>query len=213
MTDALLSQLADARAIPVIRHKDAGIAVQGAVILAENGFPVVELTFTVPGAAALIASLRSRLPKAVFGAGTVMTAAQAEEAIGAGAEFIVSPCLVEDVADICRGRGIPYLPGAATPKEVFACWQAGATVVKVFPAKQTGGPGFLKAVRAVFPDIPLMPTGGVGLDDVPAYLDAGALCVGLGELFPARDLERGDIDAATDFVRAAQARVRAHSNN
>ena len=211
MTVALLSQLTSACAIPVVRHTDAGIATEGSTILAENGFPVVEVTFTVPGAAALIASLRARQPAALFGAGTVMTSAQAEEAIEAGAEFVVSPCLVEDVAEVCRDRDIPYLPGAATPKEVFACWQAGAAVVKVFPAKQAGGPGFLKAVRAVFPDIPLMPTGGVGLDDVPAYLEAGALCVGLGELFPGRDLERGDIDAATDFVRTAQARVRAFS--
>ncbi|NMM43399.1 bifunctional 4-hydroxy-2-oxoglutarate aldolase/2-dehydro-3-deoxy-phosphogluconate aldolase [Rhodospirillaceae bacterium KN72] len=207
MTD-ILSKLSEARAIPVVRHADASVAARGASILAENGFPVVEVTFTVPEAANLIASLRDRQPEACFGAGTVMTVAQANAAIDAGAEFIVSPCLAEDVADLCEERAVPYLPGAATPKEVFACWQAGAAVVKVFPAKQAGGPGFVKAVKAVFPDIPLMPTGGIGLDDMQDYLDAGVLCVGLGELFPARDLERGDDGAAMEFVRAAYVRVR-----
>jgi 2-dehydro-3-deoxyphosphogluconate aldolase/(4S)-4-hydroxy-2-oxoglutarate aldolase len=110
------------------------------------------------------------------------------------------------VAKTCHELSVPYLPGGATPGEILHHWQSGATVVKIFPAREIGGPKFLGAVRAVFPDIPLMPTGGVKPENVGEYLDAGAICAGLGgELFPAGALEAGDEAGARAAIEAASA--------
>jgi 2-dehydro-3-deoxyphosphogluconate aldolase/(4S)-4-hydroxy-2-oxoglutarate aldolase len=196
--------LGGTKVVPVIRHNDPDIAMRGAMLLAEAGFPVLEMTFTVPGAAGLIAKLNAKLPGATIGAGTVLTDVQAHDAIRAGAKFVVSPCWTDEAAEVCIMESIPYLPGAATPGEVLHHWQNGALTVKVFPAHETGGPGFLKAVKAVFPDIPLMPTGGVKPENVADYLRAGAICTGLGgDLFPAAALESGDEDAARAQIAKA----------
>jgi 2-dehydro-3-deoxyphosphogluconate aldolase/(4S)-4-hydroxy-2-oxoglutarate aldolase len=192
------------KVVPVIRHNEADVAMRGAMLLAEAGFPVLEMTFTVPGAAGLIAKLNEKLPGATIGAGTVLTDQQAHQAIQAGAKFVVSPCWTDEAAEVCIMENIPYLPGAATPGEVLHHWQNGASVVKVFPAHEAGGPGFLKAVKAVFPDIPLMPTGGVKPENVADYLKAGAICTGLGgDLFPAAALESGNEDGARAQIAKA----------
>ncbi|HKJ60923.1 MAG TPA: bifunctional 4-hydroxy-2-oxoglutarate aldolase/2-dehydro-3-deoxy-phosphogluconate aldolase [Hyphomicrobiales bacterium] len=197
--------LTKTKVVPVIRHKDPDVAYRGAKLLAEAGFPVLEMTFTVPGAADLITRLSGELPNAIVGAGTVLTDLQVHHAIKAGAQFVVSPCWTYDAAEVCIMDNIPYLPGAATPGEVLHHWQNGALAVKVFPAHETGGPGFLKAVKAVFPDIPLMPTGGVKPEQVADYLRAGAICAGLGgDLFPAAALEAGDDDAAREQIAKAR---------
>lgn len=191
--------------VPVIRHSDPDVAMRGAMLLAEAGFPVLEMTFTVPGAAEIIAELSKKLPTAIIGAGTVLTDLQVHHAIKAGAKFVVSPCWTDDAAEVCIMDNIPYLPGAATPGEVLHHWQNGALAVKVFPAHEAGGPGFLKAVKAVFPDIPLMPTGGVKPESVADYLRAGAICTGLGgDLFPAAALEAGDEEAARAQIAKAR---------
>lgn len=196
--------LARTKVVPVIRHADADVAMRGAMLLAEAGFPVLEMTFTVPGAAELIAKLNRELPDAVIGAGTVLTDLQAHHALQAGAKFVVSPCWTDDAAEVCIMESVPYLPGAQTPGEVLHHWQNGGLVVKVFPAHEAGGPGFLKAMKAVFPDIPLMPTGGVKPENVADYLRAGAICTGLGgDLFPAAALESGDEDGARAQIAAA----------
>jgi 2-dehydro-3-deoxyphosphogluconate aldolase/(4S)-4-hydroxy-2-oxoglutarate aldolase len=197
--------LARTKVVPVIRHNDPDVAMRGAMLLAEAGFPVLEMTFTVPGAADLIAKLNRKLPDATIGAGTVLNDLQVHHAIKAGAKFVVSPCWTDEAAEVCIMENVPYLPGAATPGEVLHHWQNGALAVKVFPAHETGGPGFLKAVKTVFPDIPLMPTGGIKPENVADYLNAGAICAGLGgDLFPAAALESGDEDGA----RAQIARAR-----
>ncbi|SEM02445.1 2-keto-3-deoxy-phosphogluconate aldolase [Roseovarius azorensis] len=204
MTDHLMNALQKARIVPVIRHRETRIAETACHILAEEGAGVLEITMTVPNADALLERLGAAHPDIVLGAGTVLDAAEARRAIAAGARFIVSPCWCDAVAAACGVAQIPYLPGAMTPGEVLHHAQNGAHVVKVFPADAAGGPGFLKALRAVFPDIPLMPTGGVTPDNAADYLAAGALCVGMGgNLLPAAALEQGDEATARDLIRAA----------
>jgi 2-dehydro-3-deoxyphosphogluconate aldolase/(4S)-4-hydroxy-2-oxoglutarate aldolase len=204
MADHLINALQQMRIVPVIRHPDTRIAETACRILVEEGARGLEITMTVPDADGLMTRLGATHPDIVLGAGTVLDADQADRAIAAGASFVVSPCWCDDVATACRAAQIPYLPGAMTPGEVLHHARNGAHVVKVFPADASGGPGFLKALRAVFPDIPLMPTGGVTPDNAAAYLAAGALCVGMGgNLLPAAALDQGDEAGARDLIRAA----------
>jgi len=206
MVDSFHVALRSETVVPVIRHDDPAIASSACALLAEAGVSILEITTTVPGATDLIATLRDRFPDVLIGAGTVLTQGQATAALDAGARFVVSPCWSDAAAGPVLEAGIPYLPGAMTPGEILHHADSGAAVVKVFPADAAGGPGFLKAVRAVFPDIPLMPTGGVSPDTAPAYLAAGALCVGMGgNLLPAKAIEAGDLDTARAQIRAALA--------
>ena len=203
---AFAARLRDARVVPVIRHGDPELALQACELLAQAGLSALEVTTTVPGADRLIAELRQRYGEICVGAGTVLREAQAQAVLRAGAEFVVSPCWSEAAARPVMEAGIPYLPGAVTPGEVHHHFASGADVVKVFPADTTGGPGYLRSLTTVFPDIPLMPTGGVSPANAQDYLDAGALCVGMGgQLLPVKELEAGDRDGAVARIRAALA--------
>jgi 2-dehydro-3-deoxyphosphogluconate aldolase/(4S)-4-hydroxy-2-oxoglutarate aldolase len=194
-----------ARVVPVIRTGSEATARRAVDVLARAGFSIFELTMTTPGAISIVADLAGD-PDRLVGAGTVMTAAEAEDCIDAGARFIVSPAVRREVADVCRARKVEVFLGAATPTEVATAHELGAAAVKLFPAAQLGGPGFVRAVRSVFPGIALMPTGGIGTGDITAYLDAGAVCVGMGgRLVDERALAAGD-DAA---ILAAARDVRA----
>ena len=206
MVSAFIDTLRAARLVPVIRHADIEVARQACHLLVEEGVGVLEITFTVPGAAGLISELKDGYPGVTIGAGTVLSASQAGEALDAGCAFLVSPCWADDVAAAARQAECPYLPGAMTPGEVLHNWNTGASAVKVFPADAAGGPAFLKALAAVFPDIPLMPTGGVTPETAADFLAAGALCVGMGgNLLPAAALRAGDMAAARSEIRAALA--------
>lgn len=201
---SLVDRLRDARIVPVIRHGDPKVALAACELLAEAGIKSIEVTTSVPEAAALIADLRQRFPEILTGAGTVFTSQQAQEVLDAGAEFVVSPCWSDAAAELVLNAGVPYLPGAVTPGEVLHHFENGAEVVKIFPADAAGGPGFLKALRSVFPSISLMPTGGVSPDTAQSYLDAGAVCVGMGgNLLPAKALEAGDVALAKEQINAA----------
>lgn len=200
--------LRDAQIVPVIRHHDPEIALQACDLLALAGIRALEITTTVPGAADLIRDLRSNHPKITIGAGTVLDADQASAVLDAGAQFVVSPCWSDSAARVVLDANAAYLPGAMTPGEVLHHAQNGAAVVKVFPADAAGGPGFLKALKSVFPNVALMPTGGVTPQTAQSYLDAGALCVGMGgNLLPAKALEAGDFTLAQDQVNAALAAI------
>ncbi|WP_170386522.1 bifunctional 4-hydroxy-2-oxoglutarate aldolase/2-dehydro-3-deoxy-phosphogluconate aldolase [Ruegeria atlantica] len=200
----LISTLRSAQIVPVIRHRDPEIALTACDLLADAGIRALEITTTVPDAAALIAELRTRYPEICTGAGTVLSAGQAEKVMAAGAEFVVSPCWSDAAAREAGDAKVPYLPGAMTPGEVHHHAENGAAVVKIFPADAAGGPSFLKAVKSVFPGLALMPTGGVSPDTAQSYLDAGALCVGMGgNLLPAQALETGDISMARAQINAA----------
>jgi 2-dehydro-3-deoxyphosphogluconate aldolase/(4S)-4-hydroxy-2-oxoglutarate aldolase len=154
------------RVIPVLRlgsQRDAESAID---CLIEAGFRTVELTLTTPGAILLIRSLRRRCnADFLVGAGTVLDLASAQACLDAGADYLVSPCLVPGMATLANDAGRLALSGAFTPAEVLAAWREGAAVVKVFPAS-TGGPSHLGALHAVFPDIPLCPTGGVSASNM-----------------------------------------------
>jgi 2-dehydro-3-deoxyphosphogluconate aldolase / (4S)-4-hydroxy-2-oxoglutarate aldolase len=194
-----------ARVVPVIRTRAEATARRAVDVLARAGFSIFELTMTTPGAISIVADLAGD-PDRLVGAGTVMTAAEAEDCIDAGARFIVSPAVRREVADVCRARKVEVFLGAATPTEVATAHELGAAAVKLFPAAQLGGPGFVRAVKSVFPGIAFMPTGGIGIGDIAAYLDAGAACVGMGgRLVDERALAAGD-DAA---ILAAARDIRA----
>jgi 2-dehydro-3-deoxyphosphogluconate aldolase/(4S)-4-hydroxy-2-oxoglutarate aldolase len=187
---------------------DAAVAVVEALL--EAGLYVAEITMTVPNAIEAIASVTKRFAHQVLvGAGTVTDAETTARAIDAGAEFIVTPCLIPDVIDAARRADIAVLPGALTPTEVFQAFRNGGDMVKVFPAQNVGGATYLRALRAPFPDIPLVPTGGVTLDNITEMFDAGAAAVGVGSELISKDaLARRDYAAigalAARFMAAAR---------
>lgn len=204
----LLHRLADLKVVPVIRSSSDLEAARACDWLLEAGLKALEVTLTVPGADGLIAELAKREPDALIGAGTVLTAVQARACIDAGAAFLVAPSAVPEVQGLAKEAGVAFMPGAATPSEVLARWREGAALVKIFPAKLLGGAAFLKTLKSVFPEIPLMPTGGVNPDSAADYLAAGALCVGMGgELMPQAALQTGDKQRVIDLARQAIAAV------
>ena len=170
----------------------------------------IEVTLTSRGALEAFGRLNGELPgDAVLGVGTVRSVGDAELAVEAGATYLVAPDFRPEVVALGGGeRGLPVVPGALTPTEVAAAWAAGATAVKVFPVSAVGGPAYVKAVRAPLPEVPLVPTGGVGIDDIGAYLAAGAVAVGIGSPLlgdagePGGDL-RGLAERARRAVAAA----------
>lgn len=164
--------------VPVIRTSTPDLARTSVEWLAEAGFNTFEITMTIPDACRVIRACSAR-EGVLIGAGTVLDPADVHAVIAAGARYVVSPCLVPDVAAACRDHGVPCLMGALTPSEVHQARKAGASVVKIFPASSVG-PGHLKALRSVFPDIPFMPTGGIDSATVGDWIKAGAACVGVG---------------------------------
>jgi 2-dehydro-3-deoxyphosphogluconate aldolase/(4S)-4-hydroxy-2-oxoglutarate aldolase len=213
LLDRVLNQIRDAGVIPVIRADSARTAERISGALADAGLTVIEITMTVPDALTAIESVgRSLAPQVVVGAGTVTTAAMADSAIDAGATFVVTPSLVPAVIDTARQRGVPVIAGALTPTEIVSAIDAGADWVKVFPISAVGGPAYIRSLRGPFPSLALVPTGGVSLDSVGSYIQAGAAAVGAGgELIRPEAVRHGDwaaIGAAgrqfLDAVRAAR---------
>lgn len=206
----VLSTLRDVGIIPVIRAESADVARAVVEALAGAGLAVAEITMTVPGALDAIASVRRHLGEAlVVGAGTVTDADTARNAIDAGAEFIVTPCLAPEVVDTARRADVAVIPGALTPTEVFEAFKAGGDMVKVFPVQNVGGATYLRALRGPFPAIPLVPTGGITLDNIREMFAAGAVAVGVGgELISTDALRRRDYAAigalATQFLAATR---------
>ena len=191
MSQPLLSRIRDVGVIPVIRADSAGTAGAIASALAEAGLTIIEITMTVPDAiGAIKAAVRSLGSETVIGAGTVTTPAMAESAIDAGATFLVTPGLVPAVIETARRLGTPIIAGALTPTEITAAVDAGADWIKVFPASAVGGPAYLRALRGPFPSLDLVPTGGVSLDSVRDYIQAGVAAVGVGGEIVSRDLVR-----------------------
>lgn len=211
----MVSALREVGIIPVIRAPSADAAVAVVEALLQAGLTVAEITMTVPNAIDAIASVAKRFANQVLvGAGTVTGADTARRAVDAGAEFIVTPCLVPEVIDAGRRADVAVLPGALTPTEVLEAFRLGGDMVKVFPAQNVGGASYLRALRGPFPDIPLVPTGGVTLDNVREMFDSGAAAVGVGSELISRDaLVRRDYAAigalASRFIAAVrEARTR-----
>ena len=207
LTDEIVAALARQKAVPVIRASRLDHAMRAAEWLAEAGMTVVEMTLTTPDVFDGLTTL-SRDPKVIAGAGTILSPQDARLAIASGAQFIVTPCWIDGVIDLARDAGVPAFIGAANPSEIWRAHTSGAGAVKIFPAATLGGPAFLKQVRAVFPSVPVMPTGGVTVDTAADYLAAGAFCVGLGsELCPARAIEAGDKAGVIARARGLLARL------
>ena len=178
--------------------------------LAEGGVRALEVTMTVPRAIDMIAQLAPSLPEGfLLGAGTVLDAETARLAILAGARFVVGPVFRPEVIALCHRYDVAMMPGCFTPTEILAAWEAGADVVKVFPATALG-PGFLKDVRGPLPQVKLMPTGGVTLDNAGEWLKAGAVAVGVGTaLLDSKAIMAGNYGVITANARRIVENVRA----
>jgi 2-dehydro-3-deoxyphosphogluconate aldolase/(4S)-4-hydroxy-2-oxoglutarate aldolase len=194
----------------VIRAPSADAALAVVDALADAGLTVAEITMSVPGAIAAIASVAKRFgDKVLIGAGTVTDGETAKRALDAGAEFIVTPCLVPEAIDAARRADAAVIPGALTPTEVFDAFGKGGDMVKVFPAQSVGGAAYLRALRGPFPEIPLVPTGGVTLDNVREMFEAGAAAVGVGsEMISKEALARRDYAAIGALAARFLAAVR-----
>jgi 2-dehydro-3-deoxyphosphogluconate aldolase / (4S)-4-hydroxy-2-oxoglutarate aldolase len=198
-------KLADAFArqpvLAVLRGRRPEGVVTAAETLAAAGVLVIEVTFTVPDAPGVVAALRKTLPGHVVGAGTVTTREEVDSAVDAGAEFLVSPGTPGDLLNAMLKTGIPSIPGAYTPSEVMATVQAGAPFVKLFPAC-TLGPRYLGQLRGPLQDVRAIPTGGLEIRDVPAWLGQGAAAVGLSTaLCSPSDIEAEAWDLMTSRAR------------
>jgi 2-dehydro-3-deoxyphosphogluconate aldolase / (4S)-4-hydroxy-2-oxoglutarate aldolase len=196
--------------VAVIRIKDPGKLRAVVDALTDGGVRVLEVTMTVPGAVELIRELAPTLPQGfLFGAGTVTDAATARAVIEAGAAFVVAPVFRPDVIAACHERDVPAVPGCFSPTEILAAHEAGADIVKVFPATMLG-PQFIKDVRAPLPQVKLMPTGGVTLENAGDWIRAGAVAVGVGSaLVDARAIDSGRFDVISANARRLIASVNA----
>jgi len=194
--------------VGIIRLKDPS-AVRAIVdALVEGGVRALEITMTVPGAVDLIRSIAPDMPEDfILGASTVTEAATAERVIDAGARFVVSPVYRASIVAACGKRDVPSLPGCFTPTEILDAWEAGADIVKVFPATALG-PAFFRDIRGPLPQIKLMPTGGVTLDNAGDWIRAGAVAVGVGSaLLDSAAISAGQFRTITANARRVVASV------
>jgi len=176
----VLQTIAEKKLVPVIRTATIDDARWAVEVLAAAGISVFEITLTIPDAVELIRELSASKSEILIGAGTVLTMDQAKASSEAGAKFIVSPIRENQVVEFCNKNEICVMPAGLTPTEIYNAWQSGADVVKVFPCGAVGGASYIKAVKSVFPEIKLMPTGGVQAASVKDYLNGGAFAVGVG---------------------------------
>lgn len=175
-----LRHVLDSGIVAVVRSPDSAQLVEVVRALADGGVTVAEITMTVPNALDVLRQVRQALgDRVLLGAGTVLDPETARAVLLAGAEFIVAPTVNLDVIRLCQRYDKLVMPGAFTPTEILAAWEAGADIVKVFPAEVVG-PAFFKAMRGPLPQIRLMPTGGVDLTTASTFLHAGACCLGVG---------------------------------
>ena len=199
----VLARIIDSGVVAVIRMKDTNRLLKVIEAVRCGGVKVIEITMTVPGAVDIIRQLSKAVPADVLiGAGTVVDEETAEKVIEAGATFVVGPVLNLGVVSLCVKRGIAVMPGCYTPTEIIAGWKAGADIIKVFPATSLG-PKYFKDLRGPFPDIRLMPTGGVTIDNVGEWIAAGACAVGIGsDLLDKKAIEEERYEVLTE--RAAR---------
>jgi len=197
------AQIAAERVVAVIRLADASKLVPVIEAVAAGGVRCIEITMTVPNAVELIRQVSASVSDHILiGAGTVTDAETALAVIDAGAQFVVSPILSAEVIAVCKQADIYCAPGCFTPTEIFTAWKLGADVIKVFPATSLG-PKFFKDIKGPFPQIPLMPTGGVSIDNARDWITAGAVAVGIGsDLLDKKAIDEGRYEVLTS--RAAQ---------
>lgn len=206
---AQLQQVLDGGIVAIVRSPDPSRLVDVAHALADGGVTVLEVTFTVPDALDVIRAVRKSLGNRVLvGAGTVLDTETARAAFLAGAEFVVSPTINLDVIRLCNRYDKLVMPGAFTPTECLAAWEAGADIVKVFPAEVLG-PAFFKAMRGPLPQIRLMPTGGVDLSTIGDFVRAGAVALGVGsQLVEPKAIAAGNFERIRELAGQFVAGVR-----
>lgn len=198
--------LGDLLVIPVVEIPSADDAVALAETLAEAGLPCAEITFRTASAADAIAAIAAAVPGFTLGAGTVLTVAQAETALAAGATFLVSPCFDATVTDYAEARGVPLLPGVCTPTEIAAARSRGLRLVKLFPAEAAGGVSYLKAVAAPFKDMRFVPTGGISAGNLASYLRVPQVAACGGSWMVKKDMiASGDFAQIRELAAAAVA--------
>lgn len=204
-----LQRVLDLGIVAIIRAPSGDQLVQVAEALYEGGVDVIEITFTVPRALEVLAEVSKRLGnKILLGAGTVLDSETARAALLAGAEFIVTPAVRPAVIEICNRYDKVVMSGAFTPTEVLHAWECGSDIVKIFPA-ELGGPAHLKALSGPFPQIRLLPTGGVNLNTLSDFVKAGASAVGLGSSLVTKEhLAQGDFAAMKNLAQAYVAKMR-----
>jgi len=204
-----LQDIVNCGVVAIIRVASAQEAVEVCGAIAKGGVKPIEITMTVPGAIDAIKELKGAMKDNVLlGAGTVLDPETARAVILAGAEFVVCPTLNLEVIEVCRRYSKVVIPGAFTPTEILTAWEAGADIVKVFPAT-VGGPRYLRDIRGPLPQIRLMPTGGVNLENTPDFIKAGAVAVAAGtSLVDKRAVSQREYDIITEnakrFVEAVK---------
>jgi 2-dehydro-3-deoxyphosphogluconate aldolase / (4S)-4-hydroxy-2-oxoglutarate aldolase len=207
---AIVARIKSEGAVGVIRTDSTERALAAARALVAGGFRAIEITYSFPGATDAIAKLAETNERdLLLGAGTILKRQQVHEAVGAGAQFLVSPCVLPEVIDAAREHQVAVIPGAFTPTEIYTAYSLGADIVKIFPAVRFG-PEYLKALRGPLPQIPIMPTSGVDASNVADWFRAGAVAVGaVGSVLDPLLIQNGEWNALTkrarDFINAVRA--------
>jgi 2-dehydro-3-deoxyphosphogluconate aldolase/(4S)-4-hydroxy-2-oxoglutarate aldolase len=209
-----LAAILEVGIVPIVRCDSSRQAIEAAKAIYKGGMRALEVTMTVPGALRALEKVADEFgDRIILGAGTVLDPETARICMLAGAEFIVTPSLNVRTIEMCRRYSKAILPGALTPTEILTAWDAGADMVKVFPAGNLGGPSYIKALKGPLPQIHMVPTGGVSLDNAAAFLQAGASAIAVGsDLVNKKALDSGDYDQITKLARqfldvVAQARA------
>jgi 2-dehydro-3-deoxyphosphogluconate aldolase/(4S)-4-hydroxy-2-oxoglutarate aldolase len=200
--ESWLTLLRQHRLIAVIRASRLSVGRQMAQAVAAGGISLIEITWNSDRAPDLISQLRSELPTCIIGTGTLLNLEQLQQSIDAGAQFLFSPHADTALIEAAVAAGVPIIPGALSPTEIVTAWDAGATCVKVFPIQAVGGASYIKALQGPLGHIPLIPTGGVTLENAKEFITAGAIAVGLSsELFPKPLVTAQDWDAIAQRAR------------
>ncbi|MGD2124426.1 MAG: bifunctional 4-hydroxy-2-oxoglutarate aldolase/2-dehydro-3-deoxy-phosphogluconate aldolase [Desulfobacteraceae bacterium] len=206
----VLQNLVNTGIVPVVRANSENNVLAVIEALIEGGIPIAEITMTVPNAIAIIEQCSKAFGhELTVGAGTVTDARTCLGAIDVGSRFVVTPTVETDIITICKQKGVCVIGGGLTPTEILSVWEAGADAVKVFPAKAAGGPAYIRMLREPFPHIPLVPTGGVNLETLAQYFEAGATFVGSGgDLVNKEAVESGKVELIRQRSRQYLSRIR-----
>jgi 2-dehydro-3-deoxyphosphogluconate aldolase/(4S)-4-hydroxy-2-oxoglutarate aldolase len=200
--EEIVAKLREIGLVPVLRAESEEQALGIASAIADGGVTVLEITMTVPGAIRVMSRLTKERPDILIGAGTVLDAETARMCMLEGAQFVVSPALNLQTIEMCHRYSIPVLPGALTPTEVVTAWQAGADVIKVFPASALGGAKYLKSLKAPLPQVEMIPTGGVSLATAKEFLEAGSFALGVGaDLVDTKAMAEGKPEKITESAK------------
>jgi 2-dehydro-3-deoxyphosphogluconate aldolase/(4S)-4-hydroxy-2-oxoglutarate aldolase len=203
--ESWLTLLRQHRSIAVIRASQLSLGRQMAQAVAAGGMPLIEITWNTDRAPELISQLRLELPHCKIGTGTLLNLEQLQQAIDAGAQFLFTPHVDPALIAAAVDAAVPIVPGALSPTEIVTAWNAGASCVKVFPIEAVGGASYIKSLQGPLGQIPLIPTGGVTLENAKSFIAAGAIAVGLsGDLFPKALIGAGDWEAIAQRAKTLQ---------